>query len=89
MKFSLTRDVVNELEQLKKKKPQTFKRVEKQLLYFQENSKHPSLRTHKLQGNLSNSWSISIEGDLRMLYYVEGDTAVFFMIGAHNEVYRK
>ena len=51
--------------------------------------KHPSLRTHKLKGNLVNTWSISVEGNIRLIYTVKNNEAIFFKIGSHDEVYRK
>ena len=57
-------------------------------MLFAENPIHNSLRTHKLKGRLKNSWSISIEGNLRMLYRFDADGVVFFEIGNHDEVYK-
>ncbi|HRN96697.1 MAG TPA: type II toxin-antitoxin system mRNA interferase toxin, RelE/StbE family, partial [Candidatus Levybacteria bacterium] len=64
-------------------------KIQKQLKLFTEDSKHPSLRTHKLKGKLSNSWSITIEGNMRMIYTIKNNEALFFKIGNHDEVYRK
>ena len=65
-----------------------YKRIQKQLVMFSHNPTHPSLRTHKLKGNLENSWSISIEANLRMLYRIDDNEIVFFAIGTHDEVYK-
>ncbi len=89
MKILFSSDVIKYFQTIKKKNPKLLKKIHKQLFLFQENSRHPSLRTHKLEGKLSNSWSISIEGNTRMLYYIKQDVAVFFLIGTHDEVYRK
>ena len=79
MEFSFSTELINELKKLKKK----------QLTVFKKNIRHPSLRTHKLKGNLSNAWSISIEGNIRMIYTIKNNQAIFFKIGNHDEVYRK
>ncbi len=59
------------------------------LALFQINHQHPSLRTHKLTGNLKNIWSISVDTHTRMLYVLDDEGAYFFDIGTHDEVYRK
>ena len=89
MELLLSSKVKRELKRLKFKKPSLAKKILKQLKLFEENSKHPSLRLHRLKGDLRNSWSISIESDLRMLYYVEEGKAIFFELGTHDEVYGK
>lgn len=89
MKLSLTPELANQLKQVKQKDAQLFKKIQKQLKLFQENHKHPSLRTHKLKGNLTEKWSISIEEDLRILFYVKKGQAIFYLLGTHDEVYRK
>jgi toxin HigB-1 len=89
MKVYLEPQLLKKLEDINKKKPQLAKKVRKQLKSFSLNPKHPSLKTHKLKGSLSERWSISIEDNIRMLYYLNGEEAVFFDIGTHDEVYKK
>lgn len=89
MEFSFSTQVTSELKKIKQKKPLLFKKIQKQLKIFKENIKHPSLRTHKLKGNLANTWSISIEGNVRLIYTIRNNEAIFFKIGNHDEVYRK
>lgn len=89
MNISFSIETTRELKRLKTREPLLYKKIQKQLTLFKENPKHPSLRTQKLQGNLSNSWSISIERNIRMLYFTHDDETVFFLIGTHDEVYKK
>jgi addiction module RelE/StbE family toxin len=89
MDFSFSTEVTNELKKIKQKHPLIFKKIQKQLKTFKENTKHPSLRTYKLKGNLSNTWSISIEGNVCMIYTIKYNEAIFFKIGNHDEIYRK
>jgi addiction module RelE/StbE family toxin len=89
MEFSLPQDLVKEIGRLKARQPELFAKTKKKLSLFKENPKQPSLRTHKLTGKLSNSWSISIEGNIRMLYYIKDGEAVFFTVGTHEHVYKK
>ena len=65
-----------------------FDLVRKQLKLFEINDNHPSLRVHKLHGELEGYWSISINKSLRMIYFIENNEAYFIDIGTHNEVYR-
>jgi len=89
MRFSFTPQTARDLKRIKKKQPQLFRKIQKQLSIFGQNYRHPSLRTHKLKGKLTDYWSISIEGNLRMIYYLRKDEAVFFLIGTHDEVYKR
>lgn len=88
MDFSFSIEVASELNKIKRKQPLLLKKIQKQLKIFKENIKHPSLRTHKLKGNLSQTWSISIEGNVRLIYTIKNNEAIFFKIGNHDEVYR-
>jgi addiction module RelE/StbE family toxin len=81
--------VIKQLRKIKNKNPKLFAKIEKQLIFFKEDHRYPSLRTHKLKGELSDSWSISVAGDFRMFYFLKGDQAVFFIAGTHFEVYEK
>jgi len=54
---------------------------------FRQNCFHPSLKTHKLKGQLANLWSFSVDYHWRIVFYLEGDKAVFTTIGTHK-VYR-
>jgi mRNA-degrading endonuclease YafQ of YafQ-DinJ toxin-antitoxin module len=48
----------------------------------------PSLKTHKLSGNLKEFWSFSVDYEERVLFYFTEDAkAVFVDIGSHDEVY--
>lgn len=87
MKITFSTVVSRHLAEIKMKNPKLFKKISSKLHLFKENPHHPSLRNHKLSGK--NRWSISIEMNLRMLYYMQEDEAIFFMIGTHDQVYRK
>ncbi len=89
MNVSFSSEVLKYLKIVKRKNPKLLKKIHKQLALFKENPKHPSLRTHKLEGKLSNSWSITVEENIRILYYLKKDGVVFFLIGTHDEIYRK
>lgn len=77
------------LKKIKIRNPELIKKIEKQLKIFQQNHLYPSLRTHKLSGTMNNIWSISIDRQIRMLYFLDEKGAYFFDIGTHNQVYKK
>ena len=88
MKFLLNRSLELQLKEAKLKNPKLFKKIQKQLKLFLEDHKHPSLRLHKLKGILSEKWSISIEKDMRLLFYIRNGRAIFYILGTHDQVYR-
>jgi addiction module RelE/StbE family toxin len=90
MKAKFSPIVQKEVVKIRKLDSRLFDRIEKQIALFEENPKHPSLRTHKLSGNLNNMWSISITMSVRLVYIIiEEDQALFVKIGTHKEVYKK
>ena len=65
-------------------------KIQKQIILFESNPKHPSLRLHKLSGTFDHMWSLSITMSIRMVFrLMSKETAYFVDIGAHDEVYRK
>lgn len=58
------------------------------LKLFLQEPLNPQLRIHPLKGKFFGYWSMNISGDLRALYYYEGDTVVVFaLIGTHSQLY--
>lgn len=47
----------------------------------------PSLRSHKLKGNLSGLYACSLSHDLRIIFELSTDTVHLIDIGSHDEVY--
>ena len=90
MNIKLSAKFQKEIKYLALRNPQLVQKIEKQLKLFASNNLHPSLRTHKLSGNQSDSWSISVARSIRMVYtQLPGGFAYFYLIGTHDEVYRK
>jgi addiction module RelE/StbE family toxin len=88
MHIKLSPEVVKDLKKIKQKNVKLSERIQKQLYLFSTNPKHPSLRTHKLNANMGNLWSISITMSVRMVYkLLSEDKAYFIKIGTHKEVY--
>ena len=82
-------DVYKKLQSIRKKDKKLYKKVQKQLTIFQKNSRHSSLRLHRIIREVKNVWSISINKSYRMLYVDEENMYYFFDIGTHDEVYKK
>lgn len=80
--------VQKEILKIQKKDRKLFEKIEKQIIFFESNPSHPSLRHHKLSGKYENVWSISITMSIRMTYIlIDENTAYFVQIGTHEEVY--
>ena len=90
MRAKLSLLVQKEITKITQKDRKLAERIEKQIAVFEENPKHPSLRTHKLTGSMDNIWSISITKSIRMVYIlVKENQALFVKIGTHDQVYKK
>lgn len=89
MKIKISPKVDKYLRETKKKDFKLFAKITKQLFVFESDPKHPSLRTHKLSGNLKNTWSISVDRKLRIVYTMDSENILIFDIGTHDEIYRK
>jgi addiction module RelE/StbE family toxin len=67
--------------------------IEKTLRQLAEDPYHPSLRTHKLVGDLSDIWACSVDYNYRILFeFVQKsesdlDAILLLNIGSHDEVY--
>ena len=89
MRIRISDELAKELAKIKKRDQKLAKQVQKQLEIFSTNPKHPSLRLHKLKGELKNLWSISVTKSIRLTYLFEDDEAYFVDIGTHDQVYKK
>lgn len=74
---------------IRNKDRKLYKQIIKQLSIFRVDPTYPSLRLHKLRGNLGICWSISINKSVRLVYKESNDSYVFIDLGTHDEVYRK
>lgn len=90
MKMRFSDKVIDYIKNTKRTDVPLSKKIKKQLLLFSSNPKHPSLRLHKLTGELNDMWSISIDKSIRMIYSLIKEGDVYFVdIGTHEEVYKK
>lgn len=64
--------------------------VKEMMELFEEDPSHPSLRNHPLDPPLDQYRSISIDGDLRILYrMVSRDEVLLLKVGTHEAVYTR
>lgn len=54
---------------------------------FRRDTFHPLLNNHPLHGEWEGHRSINITGDLRAIFKVEGETAVFVAVDTHTNLY--
>ena len=75
-------------KQFKKLPAKQRKQFEERLRIFMKDPTDPRLRLHPLKGTYAGYWSLNISGDLRALFYREGeDVVIFALIGTHSQLY--
>ncbi len=74
-----------------KKHPEIKSQYKKTLQLLEINPSHPSLRLHKLEGKLSELYSVSINISYRITleFIITEDEIILINVGTHNEVYSK
>jgi addiction module RelE/StbE family toxin len=93
MKIGWTPKSLSSFKRLIRKNPNLRLIIEQTLHQLGEDPFHPSLRTHKLKGDLADIWSCSIDYNYRILFeFVENpedkEEAILLLdLGYHNEVY--
>ena len=72
-----------------KKHPDMFNRYAKAIAILEVDPFHPSLRLHKLKGNLNEYYSVSINMEYRVVidFLVVDNEIVPIDIGSHDDVY--
>ena len=76
---------------LLKRSPDMTATLHAALRQLADDAFHPQLKTHKLKGDLSESWACRVAYDLRIVFqFVQHDDAEAILlqsIGTHDEVY--
>jgi addiction module RelE/StbE family toxin len=88
VKYHISEKLLKKFSKIKKKQPDLLDQIRKQLVLFGLNENYPSLRNHKLKGEMDDIWSISVGMNFRLIYFIEDGEAYFFECGNHDEVYR-
>ncbi|GAP94069.1 type II toxin-antitoxin system RelE/ParE family toxin [Leptolyngbya sp. NIES-2104] len=82
-----------ELKRLLRQNPQMNSQIEQTLEQLALDPFDPSLKTHKLKGDLANCWSCSVNYSDRIVFqFVENSETVeeeilLLTVGSHDEVY--
>lgn len=90
IKLVSTKRFEKSLEKLKNQHPELKNQYSKTIRLLEENPFHPSLRLHKLQGNLQDFYSVSINMKYRILldFIIQDDQIILLDIGNHDYLYR-
>ena len=93
MKRALVRSAafIRAAKKFVKKQPAAAGAIRQTLVQLEADAFHPSLRTHKLKGDLSGCWACSAGYDLRIVFEFvqrDGSEAILLLsVGTHDEVY--
>ena len=84
-----TKTYIKKVRKFFKKHPNIFKKYEKTIFILEQNPHHPSLRLHKLQGEMKEYFSVSIDIEYRIIIdFIIVDEKIYLLdIGSHDEVY--
>jgi len=77
----------NFIKQSKKLNPKLRAQVFQRIKLFTKEPLNPLLRDHQLKGKYKQYRSIDITGDLRALYFHQGNKAIFDIVGTHSQLY--
>jgi addiction module RelE/StbE family toxin len=74
-----------------RRQPYKADEIKSTLELLSENAFNSTLKTHKLKGELENSWACSVDYDLRIIFkfvdYQGKEAILLETIGTHEEVY--
>ncbi len=87
MRISATPSFLRQANKLFKKTPDVRSRFEQAINKMISDPHEPSLKTHKLKGDLKAFWSCSITYEIRLRFKIADDTIELIDIGTHDEVY--
>lgn len=82
---------IKAFKRVSKKKSDLIVNLSEILKILENDPFHPSLRTHKLKGSLSDCWASSIDYDYRLIFEIhkfDDRTEILLLsVGTHDEVY--
>lgn len=88
-KIIITEEFDKKIKKFLKKHFDLYLKVSKTLTLLSDNPFHPSLRLHKLKGNLGEYHSVSIDMSYRIVieFIIKDGEIIPIDIGSHDEVY--
>ena len=93
IKLSIDKSFHRAFKRLIKKNPQVQEKIFSIFTLLEEDPFTPSLKTHKLTGDLDGLWSCSVNYDCRIIFSLQKDKntneelITLIDIGSHDEVY--
>lgn len=90
IKILTTKNYEKQLQKFKKQHPDLKNQYAITIELLEQNPYHPSLRLHKLQGNLQEYYSVSLNMKYRILldFIIQDDQIILLNIGSHDNLYR-
>ncbi len=90
IKILSTKAYDRSLKKFKKQHPEMKDQYAKTLFLLENDPYHPSLRLHKLKGNLQEYYSVSINMQYRIMidFIIQDDKVILINIGNHDYLYR-
>ena len=75
-------------KQYKKLPKKNQEQFDEKIALFAGDPTLPILKVHPLKGNFKGYWSMNVNGGIRALYIMDGDSIVIFaLIGTHSQLY--
>jgi addiction module RelE/StbE family toxin len=76
------------LRKWQKKHPNLIDVFKSKIALFSENPFYPTLKTHRLSGNLKEYWALHITYEYRLVFkFISENSVLLIDIGTHDEVY--
>lgn len=85
MKIDYSRSFKKDYKKLAFKLRNQFR---ERLILFRENQFNPLLNNHFVHYPYEGCQSINVSGDVRALFEINNDGALFIRIGSHSELYK-
>ena len=88
-KILFTESYIKRAKKFIKRHPEILNQYEKTLKLLEINPLHPSLRLHKLEGKISDFYSISINMTYRIMidFLIKDKEIIPINVGTHDEIY--
>lgn len=88
-KIVFTESYIKRAKKFARKHPELLTQYRKTLQLLELNPGHPSLRLHKLEGKLSDYYSVSINVTYRITidFYIRERKIIPINVGKHEDVY--
>jgi addiction module RelE/StbE family toxin len=81
----ISKKVEDKIKFLNTKDKLKFKKILEQM---EQNPFYPTLKSHKLSGNMSNLWSCSLNYKNRIIFFFVKEKEIYLIdIGSHDKVY--